>query len=158
MLKRFADLFAAGTSTGATSRAQEAPAPPQRAAASASAERITRKELLTVVLRETLLRNGIPAPWIGAQFLRCVDRTATTQATGVHARLLVRHWHPRLPSCLWTLQRDFCRRVTLVDYRSADWLQGVSWQFQLPEGTELPPLPPASSWTTPAAPVGKEAS
>ena len=48
-----------------------------------------RKDLLKVVLRETLMRNGIPSSWIAADLLRS---TNTKKESGVHVRLMIRHW------------------------------------------------------------------
>lgn len=119
----------------------------------------SRKQLLSVVLRETLLRNGIPVAWIGVQYLRTVDR-AKPQPSGIHVRLVVQQWHPDLPPCMIAIERDFLRRVALVDYRCSDWLQGVSWQFRLPDDLECPPLPRPGAWTADppaAAPADREA-
>src|SRR5687767_15044801 len=66
--------------------------------ASAGSQHSVRKDLLKVVLRETLTRNGIPASWIGADLLRS-NSPKRGGESGVHVRLLIRHWDPRLMMC-----------------------------------------------------------
>jgi hypothetical protein len=92
----------------------------------------SRKQLLAIVLRETLLRNSIPVAWVGIEFFRTNDRSGT-RTDGIHVRLMVRDGHAELPRSMVALERDFRRRVGLIDYRTPEWLQGVSWQFELPD-------------------------
>lgn len=101
----------------------------------------SRKQLLAVVLRETLLRNGVPSDALGMQFFRTIDR-AGARTDGIHVRLVVRDGNPELPSCMLALERDFRRRVALIDYRAGEWLQGVTWQFELPEDAPAADLSP----------------
>jgi hypothetical protein len=123
----------------ATAKAKRKEAPETAAAASAA-----RKEVLRIGLRETLLRNGIPASWVGLEPLRSIDRTG---ATGWHARLRLQQWDARLLDHLVPLEKDFLRRVWLLDGGRAEWLRGVSWQFVLPDTSSCPPLPHPGTWT-----------
>ena len=52
-----------------------------------------RKDLLKLVLREMLSRNGIPQPWLSADMLRT---NSPKREQGIHVRCLVRVWEPRL--------------------------------------------------------------
>lgn len=97
----------------------------------------SRKQLLAVVLRETLLRNSVPNDALGMEFFRTIDR-AGARTDGIHVRLVVRDGHPHLPSRMLALEQDFRRRVALIDYRASEWLQGVTWQFELPEEAPAP--------------------
>ncbi|HEY0824974.1 MAG TPA: hypothetical protein VGD76_14395 [Ramlibacter sp.] len=92
----------------------------------------SRKQLLAVVLRETLIRNGVPASWLGIEFFRTMDREGA-RTGGIHVRLLVQDAHSAVAARMVELERDFRRRVALIDYRAHEWLQGVSWQFELPD-------------------------
>ena len=93
-----------------------------------------RKHLLAVVLKETLLRNQLPAASVGIEFFRTLDRSGA-RTDGIHVRLIVR----QEPASLIALERDFRRRLALMDYRASDWLQGVSWQFDLADGEKPKP-------------------
>lgn len=115
---------ATGPDTSADTRA--------RTAGSSIGGTASRKQMLAVVLRETLLRNNLPSTCIGMEFFRTTER-AGPRTNGIHVRLLVREAHPELPQSMLALERDFRRRLVLVDYRAPEWLQGVSWQFDLPD-------------------------
>jgi hypothetical protein len=127
-----------GALSGRSERKDARPpaAPPNAAAA--------QKEALRIGLRETLLRNGIPGSWISMDTLRSVHATGTP---GIHARLKIHKWDERLVACMVTLERDFLRRLSLLDARRAEWLRGVSWQFELADTSGCPPLPHPGSWT-----------
>jgi len=103
-----------------------------------------RKDLLKLVMRETLTRNGIPQVWITAGMLRT---TSPKKEQGLHVRFLVRVWEPRLLEFGPALEREFVHRLLLLDPQAATWLMGFSWQFSLPEDFVTPPLPAPSSWT-----------
>lgn len=110
----------------------------------------TRRELLRVVLRDMLHRQGIPPDWIGAEMLTTTGRNGQR---GVHWRLLVKHWDPRIVMHAVALQQVLQRRVTTFDPTSTIWLNGISWQFALSDESVCPALPRAGSWTSPDAPV-----
>ncbi len=129
--------------------------PPARAAAApashapstrgaANAPQNVRKELVRVCTRETLAHHGIPADWIRAEPL------TTAQAgrdTGVHVRLVVQHWDPRLMLHAVALQHHLELRILAMDPQASAWLMGVSWQFQLADMSQCPPMPHPGSWT-----------
>ena len=117
-----------------------------------------RKELVRVCTREMLLHNGIPLDWAR------VEPLTTAQAgrdTGVHVRLVVLHWDPRLMLHAVALQDHLQDRIRALDPTADQWLMGVSWQFALKDPGACPPLPHPGSWTAqppavaggPAAPV-----
>jgi len=103
-----------------------------------------RKDLLKLVLRETLARNGIPQPWVAADLLRT---SSPRREQGVHVRFLVRMWDPRLMQFGPALEKEFLQRLLLLDPQAVQWLMGFSWQFALPDDFEAPALPHPSSWT-----------
>jgi hypothetical protein len=103
-----------------------------------------RKDLLKLVLRETLTRNGIPQVWLSADLLRT---TSPKREQGVHVRFLVRAWEPRLMQFGPALEKEFVQRLLLLDPQAAEWLMGFSWQFALPENFVTPDLPHPTSWT-----------
>jgi hypothetical protein len=116
--------------------------------AAAASTTTARRELLKAVLRNTLNRHGIPAAWIGADML-----VATTRGRepGIHWRLLVRHWDPRLMTYAVALQNSLIVRTMSADPLASDWLMGISWQFVLPDEDVCPPMPHPGWWT--AAPT-----
>jgi hypothetical protein len=109
-----------------------------------------RKDLLKVVLRETLTRNGIPPTWVSADMLRTTS--ASKRETGLHVRFQVRHWDPRLLHYAVALEKNFTQRLQLLDPLAHNWLMGFSWQFALEEKAACPALPHPSVWTAPPEP------
>jgi hypothetical protein len=145
---------------GTAGRAQSAPAsqphsqlsssPPSQQGVSGGT---TRRELLRVVLRDTLHRQGIPADWIGAEML---STTSHAGQQGVHWRLLVKHWDPRIITHAVALQHALIKRVTSFDPMASAWLDGISWQFALEDESGCPPLPHPGSWTSQVAPAREQ--
>src|SRR5438067_10195278 len=111
----------------------------------AASQNTTRREMLRVVLRETLQRLGIPVQWIGAE---CLTATSRKGERGVHCRLLVKHWDARILTHGVAIQQALIKRVMAFDPTSPTWLNGVSWQFALPDESACPPLPHPGSWTS----------
>lgn len=119
------------------------PAAPS-ATAAAHVARSAAREILRLALRETLLRNGIPGGWISVEGLRSQDGSGVQ---GTHVRLRLHHWDTRLLRCLVALEKDFARRLALLDGAKVLRVQGVSWAFALPDTCAVPPLPHAGTWT-----------
>jgi hypothetical protein len=127
-----------------------ATSPPSRSTASDST---TRRELLRVVLRNTLNRHGIPTTWIGAEMLLATSRG---REPGIHWRLVIKHWDPRLLTHAVALQNALIVRVMAFDPLAAQWLMGISWQFSLPDESLCPPMPHPGIWTSEPRPEDPE--
>jgi len=136
----------AGNGTpGAASAAASQFAPSQFAPSTqAGTAHAQRKNLLRMVLRDTLAQNGIPSHWLDADLLRS---TAQGREQGIHVRLLIRHWDPRLLEYGVAFEQNFHQRLTTMDPLAADWLMGISWQFAMDDTSACPPLPNPGSWT-----------
>jgi hypothetical protein len=104
-----------------------------------------RRELLRVAIRSTLGRQGIPIAWLGAEVVAATQRGR--EPGGVHLRLLIRHWDPRLLAHAVAIQNSLIERIMTFDPLASTWLTGISWQFDLPDESLCPALPPAGSWT-----------
>ncbi len=104
----------------------------------------TRKELLRVVLRDTLTRHGIPAAWIHAEVLSTSSRTGTH---GLHWRLQFKHWDPRLMVHGVALQNSLIKRLMTFDPLASNWLTGLSWQYALTDESACPAMPSPRTWT-----------
>lgn len=124
--------------------AQSSPELAGEARSSAAELASMRRDMMRAVLRKTLTRHGIPASWIGAEML-----VATTRGRepGMHWRLLIKHWDPRLLTHAVALQNSLVVRLLGYDPLAADWLMGISWQFALPDEAQCPAMPQAGFWT-----------
>jgi hypothetical protein len=112
-----------------------------------------RKDLLRVVLRTTLTRNGLPTGWIGAEALSASSRN---REPGLHVRFVVRHWDERIMRHSPALQADFEQRLLTFDPLAALWLRGFSWRYDLPDAAACPALPHPASWTAPTLSHGRQ--
>lgn len=113
----------------------------------------TRRELLQVVLRDTLHRQGIPSQWLAGETLAT---TARDGSRGLHWRLLIRQWDERLLVHGVALQQALIKRVMTFDPMAASWLHGISWQYALDDESVCPPLPHPGSWTSAPKPSTPE--
>ncbi len=105
-----------------------------------------RRELLRVVLRDTMMRHGIPGAWMNSEVLASTSRNGA--ARGVHWRLVIVHWDPRLLQHGVAFQQSLIKRVTTFDPMVSGWLTGISWQFALPDESVCPAMPHPGLWTT----------
>lgn len=142
-----------GKKPAATKAAGKRSSPPQFASSnsvqgSASSPHGVRKDLLRLVLRETLQRNGIPSGWLSADLLRT---TTARREDGIHVRFLVREWEPRLMVHGVAFEKEYLQRLLLLDPLAVNWLMGFSWQFVLKDVSACPAMPHPGSWT--AAPA-----
>ena len=106
-----------------------------------------RKDVLKVVMRETLQRNGIPDSWVSADLLR--TNSNARKEPGIHVRFLVKHWDERLMQYGVAFEQEFYQRLMAMDPLAANWLMGFSWQFAMEDFTRCPGLPHPGSWTAP---------
>ncbi|MCM2250913.1 MAG: hypothetical protein NDJ19_01005 [Ramlibacter sp.] len=119
-------------------------------ASNSAAPTTPRRELLRVAIRSTLNRHGIPIHWLGAEV---VSAKVSGREPGLHLRLLIRHWDPRLPAHAVALQNSLIERIMSFDPLASNWLTGISWQFDLADESLCPALPPADTWASRATPV-----
>jgi hypothetical protein len=120
---------------------QLGPAPSQLGGSGSQSR--SRRELLRVVLRDTLYRHGIPAAWFDAEVLVSTSRTGER---GIHWRLVVKHPDARLLTYAVALQQALIKRLTTFDPLASTWLTGVSWQYSLPDDASSPALPHPGTW------------
>jgi hypothetical protein len=107
-----------------------------------------RREMLRVVLRDTMNRHGVPSAWITAETL--VASSRARGQNGIHWRLSIKHWDARLPTHCVAFQNNLIKRVMTFDPLASDWLMGISWQFALEDESACPPMPHPGLWTAEA--------
>lgn len=86
-----------------------------------------RRELVQVVLRDSMRRHGIPSDWIDCRILSVVNRNSRP---GLHVQLIVKDGIDRLLTYVPAFQTGFMEEIARFDPRVEDWLFSLSWQFQ----------------------------
>ncbi len=107
-----------------------------------------RRELVQVVLRDTMRRHGVPSDWIDCRILSVVSRSAVK---GMHVHLVVRQGHERLLTYIPAFQSSFMSALQKFEPRAQDWLFSLSWQFDGISENNYPQMPDPHSWTAPAS-------
>lgn len=109
-----------------------------------------RRELVQVVLRDTMRRHGVPSDWIECRILSVVSRSAMN---GMYVHLIVRQGHERLLTYIPAFQSSFMSAIHKFEPRVDDWLFSLSWQFEGMSDSNYPEMPDPRSWTGAAEPV-----
>lgn len=125
------------------------PAAPRALAPVATERDGTRRELLSMAVRDTLRKHGIPVEWITAETSPVVT---ARRERGIHLRLVLRQWQPALPGYAVAIQQAVTARLARLDPLSCDWLAGVSWKFEPADAALCPALPDPGYWRA-AAPA-----
>lgn len=93
-----------------------------------------RRELVQVVLRDTMRKHGIPSDWIDLRILSTVNRHGRP---GLHVCFVVKQAHDRMLGHLFSFQDSFQTELAQFEPRAADWLLTVAWQFENYGATRL---------------------
>jgi hypothetical protein len=94
-----------------------------------------RRELVQVILRDTMRKHGIPSDWIECRMLSTVSRTGRK---GLHVNFVVRQAHDRLITYVFAFQDSFERELARFEPRARDWLLSLGWEFQGFNAAEMP--------------------
>ena len=85
-----------------------------------------KRDLLRVVLSNTLKKNGVPPQWIAGEI------NAMSLPTGelrIEVRLSVQVDEPRLLAFLTSFQADFERRLLGIAPDAKHWVSGIVWSL-----------------------------
>lgn len=115
-----------------------------------------RRELIQVILRDTMRKHGIPSDWIECRVLSAVNRSGRS---GLHVNFVVRQAHDRLLGYVFAFQDSFETELARFEPRAKDWLMSLGWEFR---GHNLSAsMPDPKSWAgsghAPLAPMGSTA-
>ena len=104
-----------------------------------------RRELVQVVLRDTMRRHSIPSDWIECRILSAVTRTGRR---GLHVNFVVKQAHERLLPYVFPFQAGFERELARFEPRCRDWLLSLGWEFS---GVKASDMPDPKTWNMAAA-------
>jgi hypothetical protein len=122
----------------------------------AGSKNAKRRELVHVVLRDTVRNHGIPSDWIECRILSVVSRRGVN---GMHVQLVVRDGHDRLLAYVPAFQASYMDAIDKFDSHAADWLLSLSWQFDTSSAGSQRRMPDPGTWgAAPAAAAGADTS
>lgn len=107
-----------------------------------------RRELVQVILRDTMRKHGIPSDWIECRMLSAVTRTGRR---GLHVNFVVKQAHDRLLPYVFPFQDNFEKELSRFEPRCRDWLLSLGWEFA---GVKVADMPDPKSWNPAAPPAG----
>ena len=104
-----------------------------------------RRELLRMVLRDTLKKHGIPAQWIGGEATPLVDAEGRLS---IEVRLILECDEPRFLHYLAAFQAEFEERLLSIEPKAWDWISRFSWSLGSRREDSDPDfgMPPPSYW------------
>jgi hypothetical protein len=85
-----------------------------------------RRELVQVVLRDTMRKHGIPSDWIDCRVLSVVTRE---HQSGMHVQFIVGKGQTRLLNYVHEFQESFWEEIEKFEPHARDWLFSLAWQF-----------------------------
>jgi hypothetical protein len=85
-----------------------------------------RRDLVKVVLRETMRRHGIPSDWLECRSLSVLTRH---HKSGMHVQFLVRQGDHELLKWVHAFQESFWEQILRTDPTAREWLFSVGWEF-----------------------------
>jgi hypothetical protein len=104
-----------------------------------------RRDLVRLVLRETLRKHGIPSDWIDCRVLSVLTRQ---HKSGMHVQLIVRKADQQLLPYIHAFQESFWEQILRMDPQARDWLFSVGWEFYGQAQQGFSGMPDPGSWDT----------
>lgn len=106
-----------------------------------------RRQLVQVLLRDSMRRHGIPPTWLDCQMLLVSSKS---RGEGMYLRILMKHWDMRLLTYAVAFQKSLLLDITRFEPHATEWLYGISWQLDISDNScPYPDLPDRSVWDDP---------
>jgi hypothetical protein len=102
-----------------------------------------RRQLVHVLLRDVLRRHGVPSALVECQMLVVASRS---RGAGMYVRLVLRQWDERLVRYAYAFQNALMADIVRFEPSAAEWLHGISWQFEFGSSCPYAELPEKSFW------------
>lgn len=114
--------------------------PPTIADGSANA---LRRQLIQVLLKDSVRRHGIPMHWLDCQMLLVSSRS---RGEGMYLRIIMKHWDLRMLTYAVAFEKSLMTDITRFEPHASDWLYGISWQMDVGDSCPYPDLPNRHLW------------
>ena len=104
----------------------------------------THRELVRVVLRDTLRMNGVPPEWVGCEIL---TRSRNADKVVLQIQLLIHHWHEGLLRYAPLIQQQLLQALQRFDPASDHSRHAVVWRFSPACQCPHTAMPEPGYWT-----------
>lgn len=104
----------------------------------------THRELVRVVLRDTLRMNGIPPAWVGCEVL---TRSRSAGEVVLQIQLLIHHWHEDLLRYTPLIQQQLLQALQHFDPATDHSRHAVLWKFSPACQCPYTSMPDPGYWT-----------
>jgi hypothetical protein len=122
-------LFARGGAGTETQPASSQFHESETTAQQAGSANAPRRELVQVVMRDTMRKHSIPSDWMDCRILSVVTRK---RVSGMHVQFIVSKGQKRLLEFVHAFQESFWEEIEKFEPRARDWLFSLAWQFDGP--------------------------
>lgn len=102
-----------------------------------------RRQLIQVLLKDSMRRHGIPAHWMDCQMLLVSSRS---RGEGMYLRIIIKHWDMRLLTYSLAFQKSLMMDITRFEPHADRWLYGISWQMDCADSCPYTSLPDRHVW------------
>ena len=102
-----------------------------------------RRELVQVVLHQTMRKHGIPSDWLDCRILSVVKHR---HKPGMHVQFLVRRGDEQLLQYLHAFQESFWEEIEKFEPQARQWLFSVGWEFYARSTRGFSPMPAPEVW------------
>lgn len=143
LIKRILGSGAAPAKAGSGASTQFAESQGATSLEKAKSRHGPHRDLVRLVLRETLRRHGIPSDWIDCRVLSVLTRQ---HKSGMHVQLLVRGADQQLLPYIHAFQESFWEQILKMDPMAHDWLFSVGWEFYGKAQQGFSGMPDPRSW------------
>jgi hypothetical protein len=109
-----------------------------------------RRQLIQVLLRDSMRRHGIPPTWMDCQMLLVSSRS---RGEGMYLRIIIKHWDLRLLTYALAFEKSLMQDITRFEPHVSQWLYGVSWQMDVGDSCPYTSLPDRHVWEDHAPPA-----
>jgi hypothetical protein len=116
-----------------------------------------RRQLIQVLLKDSMRRHGIPIHWLDCQMLLV---SSASRGEGMYLRIIMKQWDLRMLTYALAFEKSLMVDITRFEPHASDWLYGISWQFEVGDGCPYKGLPDRHLWEShpvkrPGAPSGE---
>ena len=106
-----------------------------------------RRQLILLLLRDLMRRQGMPSAWIELQMLVV---TSASRGEGLYVRLILKHWDARLVNHAQAFQNELLADIARFEPHFDTWMRGISWQLEMTASCPFTQLPGKAYWEAPA--------